>query len=29
MLLGGLFDPPPRRVALVVADAFDLIEPGG
>src|SRR4051812_21642624 len=28
VLLGGALDAAPRRVALVVADAFDLVEPG-
>src|SRR5437868_2706073 len=28
VLLRGALDAAPRRVALVVADAFDLVEPG-
>src|SRR3954466_15581497 len=28
VLVGRLLDPPPGRVALVVADAFDLVEAG-
>src|SRR5947209_9554194 len=26
VLVGGFLDPPPCRVALIVADAFDLVE---
>ena len=28
MFVGGFLDSPPRRVAFVIADPFNLVEPG-